>query len=324
MRRREFIAGLGSAAAWPVVARGQQPAMAIIGFLGTTSPEAMAQRLAMFRRVLSETGYVEGRNVAIEYRWGGGQRDRYRPLAEDLVRRKVDLIVAIGGALGALAAKAATSTIPIIFAIGGDPIRLGLVASLSKPGGNATGITNFAAQMETKQFALLRELVPKAKTIGMLVDPFAAEAERQIMSVQQVARAVGIELPVARASTEHEINMSFAMLVGIDALYIGPGPFLSSHATQIISLADRYRIPAIYTGHEAATAGGLASYSANMDNEEHQLGIYAGRILKGEKPADLPVLQPTKFELVINLKTAKALGLTVPETLLAIADEVIQ
>jgi putative ABC transport system substrate-binding protein len=300
--------------------------MPIIGFLGTTSPEAMAPRLTMFRQGLSETGYTEGKNVAIEYRWGGGQRDRYRPLADDLVRRKVDLIVAEGGALGAIAAKAATSTIPIIFAIGGDPVRLGLVASLNKPAGNATGITNLAAQMETKQFGLLRELVPKATTIGMLMDPFAADVERQITSMQPIARAVGIELPVARASTEHEINMGFTVLVkrGIDALYIGPGPFLSSHATQIISLADRYRVPAIYTGRAAATAGGLVSYSANTDNENHQLGVYAGRVLKGEKPADLPVLQPTKFELVINLKTAKTLGLIIPETLLATADEVIQ
>jgi putative tryptophan/tyrosine transport system substrate-binding protein len=275
---------------------------------------------------LSETGYIEGKNVAIEYRWGGGQRDRYRPLAEDLVGRKVDLIVASGGALGAIAAKAATSTIPIVFAIGGDPVRVGLVASLRRPGGNLTGITNFAAQMETKQFGLLRELVPKAKTIGMLMDPFAADTERQIISMQPVARALGVELAVARASTEHEIDMGFTMLVEqrIDALYIGPGPSLGSHATQIIALADRYKVPVIYTIRGAVDAGGLVSYSANTDEEERQLGIYAGRILKGEKPADLPVIQPTKFELVINLKTAKALGLTIPETLLATADEVIQ
>jgi putative tryptophan/tyrosine transport system substrate-binding protein len=326
MRRREFIAGLGSAATWPVAARAQQAAVPVIGYLGTTSPKAQARRLGLFRRGLSETGYIEGKNVATEYRWGGGQRDRYRPLAEDLVGRKVDLIVASGGALGAIAAKAATSTIPIVFAIGGDPVRVGLVASLRRPGGNLTGITNFAAQMETKQFGLLRELVPKAKTIGMLMDPFAADTERQIISMQPVARALGVELAVARASTEHEIGMGFTMLVEqrIDALYIGPGPSLGSHATQIIALADRYKVPVIYTIRGAVDAGGLVSHSANTDEEERQLGIYAGRILKGEKPADLPVIQPTKFELVINLKTAKALGLTIPETLLATADEVIQ
>jgi putative ABC transport system substrate-binding protein len=216
--------------------------------------------------------------------------------------------------------------LPILFNVGGDPVREGWAASLSRPGGNLTGISSFGAEIETKQFGLLHELVPKARTIGLLMDPFAVAAERQIIGLRRVAPALGIELAVARASTKHEIDMGLTMLVEqrIDALYVGPGPFLSSRATQIIALADRYRVPVIYTGRAAVDAGGLASYSANIDSEERQLGIYAGRIFKGEKPADLPVIRPTKFEFVINLKTAKALGLTIPETLLATADEVIQ
>jgi putative tryptophan/tyrosine transport system substrate-binding protein len=326
MKRREFIAGLGSAAAWPVVAHAQQATMPVIGYLGTTSPEAQAQRLALFRRGLSETGYIEGKNVAIEYRWGGGQRDRYRPLADDLVRRKVDLIVADGGALGAIAVKAATATIPILFAIGGDPVRVGLVVSLSRPEGNLTGIQISRPRWRQSNSGCCAKWCPSPKRSAcswtllrqMLSARSAACSQSRALSelsLQWPGPAPNMRSTwVSPCLSNNELTRSISVLAHS----------FSSHATQIIAIADRYRVPVIYTGRRAVDAGGLASYSANTDNEQRQLGTYAGRILKGEKPADLPVLRPTKFEFVINLKTAKALGLTIPETLLATADEVIQ
>jgi putative ABC transport system substrate-binding protein len=327
MQRREFITLLGGAAvAWPVVVRAQQKAMPVIGFLGTASPGPNALRLAAFNQGLGQTGYVERQNVAIEYRWAEGRYDRLPALAADLIGRKVDVIVTQGGSAPVLAAKTATTTIPIVFVSGGDPIADGLVTNLARPSGNVTGVSWFAVELMPKLFELLSELpVPQDKAIVLLVNPNNA-AERMVRDVEEAARAKGMQLRILKAGTESEIDAAFANVVQMQAggLVVGSDPFFGARREQIVALAARYAVPAIYDTREYAAVGGLISYGTNVLTAFRQIGIYAGRILKGEKPADLPIEQPTKFELVINLKTAKALGLTVPPTLLTRADEVIE
>jgi putative ABC transport system substrate-binding protein len=326
MRRREFITLLGGVVAWPLAARAQQPAMPVIGFLSSGSPDPFANVVAAFRLGLSETGYVEGRNAAIEYRWAEGQYDRLPKMAADLVHRQVAIIVTSGGLVTALAAKAATTTIPIIFNVGEDPAQIGLVASLARPGGNATGINFFTQEVVAKRLGLLHELVPTASTIVVLLNPASPTIESQLKDVQEAARAVGRQMHILQASTERDIDAAFATLAQLraGALLVGADPFFYSQRDQIVAQAARYGVPAIYEQREFAVAGGLVSYGTNLADAYHQVGIYAGRILKGEKPADLPVQQSTKFEFVINLKTAKALSLAVPSGVLAIADEVIE
>jgi putative ABC transport system substrate-binding protein len=327
MRRREFIAGLGSAAAWPVVARAQQPAMPVIGFVNSGSAGNL--NLAEFRRGLGETGYVEGQNVRVEYHWLEGQFDRLPALMADLVRRRVAVIATPASTAGAIAAKAATTTIPIVFSIGEDPVKLGLVASFARPGGNATGVNNFLQEATAKRLGLLHELVPKAVRFAVLVNPAnTTVTEFTLREVQEAARVIGLQIQVLNASTIGEIDAAFASLAHdrADALLLAPDAFLSSRGVQIATLAARERIPAAYVIRQMAAAGGLMSYGPSFltGGAAYQVGVYTGKILSGAKPADLPVVQPSKFEFVINLKTAKALGLTIPETLLAIADEVIQ
>ena len=326
MRRREFIAFLGGAAAWPLAARAQQPAMPVIGYVSVRSADSDVLMVAAFRRGLNEAGYFEGKNVAIEFRWGGGQYDRLPVLMEDLVRRSAAIIVTSGGEPAAVAAKAATTKIPIVFNVGEDPVRYGLVDSISRPGGNATGVTSLLPLLGAKQLGLLRELVPKAVTIGMLVNPDDPWAELQIASTQAAAHEIGQELVVRRASTEEDLDAAFAAFVQrqVAALLVVNSPFFVTRGNYLISLAARHALPTLYFRRELAVAGGLISYGSSTAELYGQMGIYTGRILKGEKPADLPVLQPTKFELVINLKTTKALGLTIPPDVLSIADEVIE
>jgi putative tryptophan/tyrosine transport system substrate-binding protein len=325
MKRREFITLLGGAAAWPFAARAQQPALPVVGFLNAFSP--FTERLSAFRQGLKETGYVEGENVAIEYRWAENQIDRLPALAAELARRQVAVIVATGGVVSALAAKAATTTIPIVFVAAEDPVSLGLVASLARPGGNATGINVFTGELTAKRLELLRELVPAATRIALLVNPAdAATAETTVRDMEAAARAIGLQIQVVRASTSREIDAAFATLVRErpDALFIAPQPFFTSRRVQLTALAARHAIPATFSTRESAEAGGLMSYGSNIADAYRQVGVYTGRILKGAKPTDLPVVQSSKFELVINHQTARMLGLTVPPSLLAIADEVIE
>ena len=326
MKRRAFILALGGAAAvWPLAARAQQAAMPVIGFLSGVSPGPFAQRLAAFRQGLNETGAVEGRNVAIEYRWAEGQYDRLPALATDLVGRRVVAIVAYTNA-AAFAAKAATTTIPIVFLIGSDPVKIGLVASLNRPGENITGVSWFGADLEAKQLSLLRELVPNADVVALLVDLNVPDAASRVSQVQAAARTLGLQLVVLNARTASDIDTAFAGLVRerAGALVVGAGAFLVSRRDQIIALAARHAIPAIYGFREYSADGGLISYGNDIPDAFRRAGVHAGRILKGDKPTDLPVERTTKFELIINLKTAKALGLAVPSSMQLLADEVIE
>ena len=325
--RREFITLLGGAAAgWPLAARGQQPAMPVIGYLSARSLDDTAHLVVAFRKGLIEGGFVEGQNVTIEYRWALGQYDRLPALASELVRQRVAVLVSTGGEPAALAAKAATSTIPIVFVIGGDPVKIGLAASYNRPGGNATGINILTTTLESKRLGLLRELVPQAATIGVLLNPNFPSAESQLRDMQEAARASGLQIHVFRANADHEIEAAFETIAQqrIGALAITADPFFDTRRDKLVALAARHAVPTIYHFREFAAAGGLMSYGTNVADIFRQTGINTGRILNGEKPADLPVMQPTKFDLVINLKTAKALGLDVPDKVLALADEVIE
>jgi putative tryptophan/tyrosine transport system substrate-binding protein len=324
MRRREFIAGLGAATAWPLAGRAQQPALPIIGLLSIASSKDWALPLAAFHRGLGVVGYVAGRNVAIEERWAEGQFDLLPALAADLIRRQVAVVFA-GGPPAVLAAKAQTSTIPIVFYVGEDPVKEGLVASLNRPGGNVTGFTDFNNQLTGKRLALLNELVPKVDVFAFLLNPSNPNAEPDTKDAQAAAQVLGRELRVVTARSSSELEPAFAAMVGqgVGALLVGVDSF-GNRPEKVISLAVRHAIPAIYPGRDYPLAGGLMSYGASRAEAWRQAGIYVGRILKGESPADLPVQQAAKFEFVLNLKTAKALGLTIPETLLATADEVVQ
>src|SRR6516165_534237 len=322
MRRREFIAGLGGAAAWPVAARAQRPALPLVGWL---APDEVREALTALEQGLAEAGFVEGRNFAFEYRSADYQSDRLPALAADLVRRRVAVIIAVGTD-SALAAKAATTTIPIVFGTGQDPVALGLVASLNRPGGNATGIAILSSELGPKRLQLLRELIPNAALFGVLVDPAVPDIQSFVADLQAAARTLGLQLIIENARTDSDLEPAFATLSQqhVGAVLVSPSGFYVGRREQLAALAARHALPAVYARNEIALAGGLMSYGTSLGYALHQVGIYTGRILKGEKPADLPVQQVTKLDLVINLKTAKALGLTIPETLLATADEVIQ
>jgi putative ABC transport system substrate-binding protein len=327
MRRREFITLLGGAAAtWPLAARAQNPAMPVIGFLDSGEPAGMEANLTGFRRGLSETSYTEGQNLAIDYRWTEGHLDRLPALAADLVRRPVAVIAATRTSAPGLAAKAATSTIPIVFQTGSDPVKDGLVASLNRPGGNVTGAGRLSTDLIPKRLGLMAELVPKMTAIALLVNPAGHQSVAQVHEMQEPTRALGLQLHVVNASTEHELDTAFAAIVqsGADALIVAINPLFIARREQIVALAQRHAVPVIFAERESVMAGGLMSYAASFTDSFRQVGVYVGRILKGASPADLPVQQPVRFELVINLKTAKALGLTVPPSLLTTADEVIE
>jgi putative tryptophan/tyrosine transport system substrate-binding protein len=327
MRRRDFVTLLGGAAAWPLAVRGQQATMPVIGFLNPQSPDAYAEPLRGLRQGLKDAGYVEGENLAIEYRWADNQIERLPVLAADLVRRRVAVILTTGGPSSARAAKAATTTIPVVFNMAADPVELGLVASLARPGGNATGINFFTQELAAKRLGLLHELVSKAVRVAVLVNPASASnTEATLRDVQEAARAIGLQIHVLNASTIREIDAAFGALARekLDVLFAGADAFFGSRRVQLATLAARDRIPAIYSGRDYVAAGGLMSYGTNFTDTLRQVGVYTGSILKGAKPADLPVVQSTKFEFVINLGIARALGIDVPPGLLAIADEVIE
>jgi putative ABC transport system substrate-binding protein len=326
MKRREFIAGFGSAAAWPIAARAQQPPMPVIGFLNAASPGPLRQQIAAFGEGLKESGYLEGQNVAVEYRWAEGQYNRLPALVADLARRQVSVIVSGGGAPAVLAAKAATTTIPIVFTAGADPVASGFVTSLNRPDGNVTGVYHFNSGLEAKRLGLLHEIVPKAMTIGVLVNPNFLDAERQLRDVQEAAVRLGVQLVVVRANAESDFDAAFSTVVQqrAGALLVCASPYFNTRREQLVILAARHALPAIYEWRDFAAAGGLMSYGTSLADAYRQAGVYAGRILKGAKPADLPVVQVIRFELVINLATAKALGIEVPPGLSARADEVIE
>jgi ABC-type uncharacterized transport system substrate-binding protein len=328
VKRREFITLLGgAAAAWPLAARAQQGAMPVIGFLGSASPERWVSRMRAFHQGLSETGHVEGRNVAIEYRWAEGRNDRLPALAADLVGRQVTVIVAPGSTPAALAAKAATTTIPIVFEVASDPVELGLVTSLARPGGNITGVTSLNAEVQPKRLELLHELVPTATVVGLLVNPTNPSlAEFTTKNLHGAARSLGLELHILHASADRDFDAVFATLLQLraGALVIGADPLFTSRLEQLAALTVRHAVPAIYQFREFTAAGGLMSYGGSLTDTFRAVGVYSGRVLRGDKPAELPVQQTTKVELFLNLRTAKALGLEVPRTLVARADEVIE
>jgi putative tryptophan/tyrosine transport system substrate-binding protein len=327
MRRRDLITLLGGAAAWPLAAHAQQPAMPAIGLLSSRSPAVDTPLIAVIRQGLNETGFVEGQNFALDYRWADGQYDRLAGLAADLVRRQVAVIVTIGGASSARAAKAATATIPIVLATGSDPVRAGLVANFNRPGGNITGVSTFLIETEPKRLELVRELRPHATTTAVLMNPGnIPQVEVQVGDIQAAARSIGQEVTILNARTIRDIDAAFAMLAQMraDALLVVTDAFFFTRAAQLVVLAARHAIPTVYFRREFVAAGGLMSYGSNVDESYRLLGVYAARIIKGEKPGDLPIQRPTKLELVINLSTAKALGLEIPPTLLARADEVIE
>jgi putative ABC transport system substrate-binding protein len=326
MRRREFLAVIGGGlATWPYAARAQQP-MPVIGYLSSRSLGDSAALVAAFRKGLGEAGFIEGQNVAIEYRWAEGQYDRLPAQAADLARQGVAVLVTTGGEPSALAAKAATSTIPIVFTAGGDPVKIGLVQSLNRPGGNATGVSLLTTAPESKRLGLLHELVPGAKIVGVLIDPYYREAEAQERELREAAGTIGQPIHIAYARTDAELELAFGTLIreGADALLVGADPFFDTRRDRIIAFAAEHRLPAVYQFREHVAGGGLMSYGVDLPAGYRQVGNYAGQILKGTKPADLPIVQSIRFEFVINLKTAKTLGLEVPAMLLARADEVIE
>jgi len=325
MRRREFISLLGGAVAWPLAARAQQSAMPVIGFLSARSPEESAHLVAAFQSGLADNGYIAGQTVLIEYRWALGQYDRLPTMAADLVRRPVAVLATVGGEPAAMAAKTETSTIPIVFAMD-DPVKQGLVESFNRPGGNATGMAVLSPDLEAKRLGLLHELVPQASTIGVLLNPNFPPAQHQLEEVQIAAQATNLQILALRASTDRDIDEAFDRLIKqrIPALSVASDPFFDTRRDKLIGLAARYAVPTIYQFREYPAAGGLISYGIDIANVYRQIGIYVGRILKGAKPADLPVMQPTKFELVLNLKTAKTLHLAIPSGVFSIADEVIE
>jgi putative tryptophan/tyrosine transport system substrate-binding protein len=327
IQRRDFITLVGGAAvAWPLAARAQQPAMQVIGYLSSGTPAGFAPLVAAFRRGLDEAGHVEGRSFTIEFRWSEGQDERLPAFVADLIRRQVAVIAATGGSAPAVAAKAATTTIPIVFTGGQDPVKLGLVESLGRPGGNATGALNIGPVLNSKRLELLRELVPTAAMIAVLLNPITLNIDDQIAELEAAAGRLERRIQIFHASAESEFDLSFAAMVRqrAGALYVVPDPLFTSRIARLVALTAQHAIPASYSFRTFAVAGGLMTYGANLPDQHRQVGVYAGRILKGSKPTDLPVLQPTKFDLVINLKTAKALGLDVPPKLLALADEVIE
>jgi ABC-type uncharacterized transport system substrate-binding protein len=325
MKRRDFITLIGgAAAAWPLAARAQQAALPVVGFVRSESLADATNLVTAFRNGLKEAGFIEGQNVGVEYHSGEGQAERLQSVVAELIRRPVSVIA--GNSVAMLAAKAATATIPVVFASGGDPVQQGLVASLNRPGGNVTGVVFITGTLGTKRLELLRQIAPKATAIGMLANPNTTETEAERTDVQAAAQAIGMQLIIADVGSDSDIERAVAALVqrGVGALLVGAGGFMTSHRDRVVALAARHALPAMYDLREFVTAGGLMSYGTSITDAFRQVGVYTGRILKGEKPADLPIMQSTKFELVLNLKTAKTLGLAIPSALLALADEVIE